>query len=204
MNLSDSEDLIVVDGGSDDSTVSIAREYTGRVLSSGRGRAKQMNAGAEAAEGDILFFLHADCAMPEGGFDEMRNLLADRRISAGGFWLSIEHPGLAFRIIERGSNLRSAVTRLIYGDQGMFLRTATFRKIGGFAEIPLMEDIEISRRLKQEGKIAFANPPIRTLPRRWIEEGAFITTLRDWKRAISYTVFKASPEKLSRRYRDVR
>lgn len=204
LRLTGSEELVVVDGGSTDATASIAREFTDKVLHSERGRAKQMNAGAETATGDILLFLHADCVLPDEGFNIIRDTLADGRVAAGGFWLSIEHPGLRFRIIERGANLRSYVTRLIYGDQGIFLRKETFLKLGGFAEIPLMEDVELSQRLKRAGRIAFVSPPIKTLPRRWLKEGPVYTTLRDWKRAISYTVFKVSPEKFAKHYRDVR
>ncbi len=202
--LSSDEELIVVDGGSVDATVSIAGEFTDKVISADRGRAAQMNAGAEAATGDILLFLHADCVLPSDGFGAMRAALSGENVAAGGFWLSIEHPGLKFRIIERGANLRSYLTRLIYGDQGIFLRRETFIELGGYAPIPLMEDIEISLRLKRKGKIAFVSPSVRTLPRRWLEEGALRTTLRDWKRAISYTIFKAPPKELARHYKDVR
>jgi rSAM/selenodomain-associated transferase 2 len=174
------------------------------VLTSKKGRAAQMNAGAEAATGDALLFLHADCVLPEDGFDVVRQTLSDRSVSGGGFRLSIEHPGLTFRVIERGANLRSAVTRLIYGDQGFFVRKETFDKLGGFMEMPLMEDIEISQRLKRMGRIAFVSPPVRTLPRRWQKEGPLYTTLRDWAIAIAYTIFRVRPEKLARHYEDVR
>jgi hypothetical protein len=86
----------------------------------------------------------------------------------------------------------------------MFLRRETFLELGGYAPIPLMEDIEISRRLRRRGRIAFVGPPVRTLPRRWLGEGALRTTLRDWRRAVSYTVLGAPPEELARRYKDVR
>lgn len=204
LSLTDGEELIVVDGGSTDATVSIAREFTDMVLTSSRGRAEQMNAGAHAATGDALLFLHADCVLPEGAFDVIHKTLSAREVSAGGFRLAIEHPGLAFRIIERGANLRSAITRLVYGDQGLFLRKETFERLGGFKEMPLMEDIEISQRLKRLGRIAFVNPPIRTLPRRWLKEGPLYTTLRDWAIAIAYTIFKVRPEKLAKHYGDVR
>jgi rSAM/selenodomain-associated transferase 2 len=202
--LSANEELIVVDGGSADTTVSISREYTDKVISSKRGRGTQMNAGAETSVGDILLFLHADCVLPEGAFGVVREILSDQGVAAGGFRLSIEHPGLMFRIIERGANLRSALTRLVYGDQGLFMRKETFIKLDGFKEIPLMEDVEISQRLKRMGKIVFVNPPIRTLPRRWLTEGPVYATLRDWAIAMAYTVFKVRPEKLIKHYEDIR
>jgi rSAM/selenodomain-associated transferase 2 len=198
------EELIVVDGGSADATVSTAREYTDKVISSKRGRGTQMNAGAKEAGGDILLFLHADCVLPEGAFGVVRETLSDQRVAAGGFRLSIEHPGLLFRVIERGANLRSALTRLVYGDQGLFMRKETFIKLGGFKNMPLMEDVEISQRLKRTGKIAFVDPPVRTLPRRWLKEGPVYTTLRDWAIAMAYTVFKVRPEKLIKHYEDIR
>lgn len=204
LELTEGEELIVVDGGSSDATVSIAREFTEKALHSERGRAAQMNAGAEAASGDALLFLHADCVLSDGSFDVIRETLSDNCVSAGGFWLSIEHDSFKFRVLERGANLRSALTRLIYGDQGIFLRKETFERLGGFREMPLMEDIEISQRLKKLGRVAFVNPPIRTLPRRWLTEGPVYTTLRDWAIAIAYTIFKVRPEKLARHYEDVR
>lgn len=202
--LSDSEELIVVDGGSADATVSIATEYTNKVLNSTRGRSSQMNVGAGKAHGDILLFLHADCVLPTEGFSTIRETLRDNGVAAGGFRLSIEHPGLAFRVIERGANLRSALTRLVYGDQGLFMKKETFVKLGGFRNIPLMEDVEISQRLKRKGKIAFVDPPISTLPRRWLKEGPLYTTLRDWAIALAYTVFKVRPERLTKHYEDIR
>jgi rSAM/selenodomain-associated transferase 2 len=204
LRLSEYEELIVVDGGSVDATTSIAREYTDKVINSEKGRGAQMNAGAETADGDILLFLHADCVLPEEGFNVIREIISDAKVSAGGFRLSIEHPAFAFRIIERGANLRSALTRLVYGDQGLFIRKEMFLNLGGFKEIPLMEDVEISQRLKRAGKIAFVNPPIRTLPRRWLKEGPMYTTLRDWAIAIAYTVFKVRPEKLIKHYGNIR
>jgi rSAM/selenodomain-associated transferase 2 len=202
--LSNREELIVVDGGSADATVSIASEYTNKVLNSTRGRGAQMNAGAEEADGDILLFLHADCVLAPEGFSTIRETLRYDGVAAGGFRLSIERPGLAFRVIERGANLRSALTRLVYGDQGLFMTKELFFKIGGFKEMPLMEDVEISQRLKRAGKIAFVELPIRTLPRRWLTEGPVYTTLRDWAIALAYTVFKVRPEKLIKHYEDIR
>jgi rSAM/selenodomain-associated transferase 2 len=202
--LSDNEELIVVDGGSADETLSIAREFTGKVFQAKSGRASVMNFGAQKAEGDILLFLHADCILPDNAFLLIRGVLGDKGVAAGGFDLGISDPGSRFRIIEFAANLRAHVTSLLYGDQGMFLRKDIFEGIGGFADMPLMEDIEISLRLKKEGKIVFVKSPIKASPRRWLKEGVLYTTLRDWLNAFLYTFLKIPPEKLIKYYKDVR
>jgi rSAM/selenodomain-associated transferase 2 len=202
--LSSEEELIVVDGGSTDGTVRIATEFTDKVFVAGRGRARQMNHGAGKAVGDLLLFLHADCVPPKGGFTLIRRALSEKGVSAGAFDLAIEHRGLRFRAIELGANLRSRLTSIAYGDQGMFMTREVFERSGGFADIPLMEDVELSARLRKMGRIAFVRPPIRTLPRRWLAEGALYATLRDWSLAFSYAVLKTPPARLAKFYRDVR
>jgi rSAM/selenodomain-associated transferase 2 len=204
LNLSNNEELIVVDGESSDGTVSIAREFTDRVFITRTGRASVMNFGAGKANGDILLFLHSDCILPDRGFSMIRGVLSDPDVAAGAFFLSIADPKLRFRIIESVTNLRARATSLLYGDQGMFLRKDVFQRIGGFADIPLMEDIEISGRLKKEGRVVFIRPPIVSSPRRWLNEGAIYTTLRDWLIAFLYTYLNVSPKSLIKYYRDVR
>ena len=198
------EELIIVDGKSEDKTVTIARGFTDKVFVTDKGRGRQMNEGAKRAGGDILLFLHADTFLPQDAFPMIRSVLENKRVSAGTFFLGIDHPSVTFRFIEWGTNLRSSFTRIPYGDQGLFLRKEVFESIGGFAEIPLMEDIEIAKRLKKEGEIIFVREPVLTSPRRWLKEGAFYTTIRDWAIALAFTVFHVSPEKLSRYYRDAR
>jgi hypothetical protein len=163
-----------------------------------------MNYGAEKAEGDILLFLHADCVLPPGGFDLIRRTLDDNSVSAGAFTLGIDHPGIRYRVIEFGANLRSRVLSIVYGDQGIFMRKETFILLGGYADIPLMEDIEISDRLKKEGRIVLVKPRITVSPRRWLAEGALFTTFRDWSIAFLYRFIRVSPETLIKFYRTVR
>lgn len=163
-----------------------------------------MNYGAEKAAGGILLFLHADCILPDQAFQTIRQLLLDHSVSAGAFLLRINHPGRWFRIIERAANTRAKISSLIYGDQGMFLRKSIFEEAGRFADMLLMEDIEISGRLKKRGKIVFTNPPILASPRRWLNEGIFYTTIRDWTIAFLYRFLKVSPERLIRYYNEVR
>ena len=204
LHLSDNEELIIVDGGSTDSTMTIASEFTDKVFQTKTGRASVMNYGAERAAGDLLLFLHADCILPENGFEIIRETLNDKTIAAGGFRLSISGPGLRFRVIEAATNLRSRIAGLLYGDQGIFMKKETFNKAGCYADIPLMEDIEISGKLKKLGKLTITAPPIKASPRRWLNEGALHTTFRDWSIAFSYSFLKTPPEKLMKYYSDVR
>lgn len=198
------EELIVIDGGSTDRTLKIARGFTSRVYSCSKGRARQMNHGAERAEGKILLFLHADCLLPQGAFELIRKTLSDPKTILGAFDIRYREKGLCYRVIERGANLRSRITSIAYGDQGMFIKKQDFLMLGGFKDIPLMEDIEFSRRAKKHGRIEFLREPITVSARRFEKEGILFSVLRDWILAVSYSIFGVNPERLVRHYRDVR
>jgi rSAM/selenodomain-associated transferase 2 len=206
LKLTNEGELIVSDGGSTDHTVSIAREFTDNVFvtTTGKGRGHAMNYGAKRAHGEILLFLHADCILPHGAFMIIRETLNNNGVAAGAFNLSIDHPAFRFRVIEAGANLRSRITAIPYGDQGIFMKKELFDRLGGFADIALMEDIEISRRMKNLGKIVFVGPPIKASARRWLMEGVFHTTFRDWFIALSYSFLRRSPLMLKKYYRDIR
>lgn len=197
-------ELIVVDGGSEDETRAIAREFTNKVLTTKWGRARQMNHGAGQATGDVLLFLHADCALPKDWTKEVEIILSDPAVAAGAFDLRLEHPSLCFRVIERTANMRSRLSCVPYGDQGMFVRASVFRQVGGFADLPLMEDIEIARRIKRVGRIRFSSVAIKALPRRWLKEGILRTTVKDGALAFAYTVLGVSPGRLAKYYPDTR
>lgn len=172
-------EVIVVDGASTDATRQRAFEAD-QVLSAPRGRASQQNAGARAATGEILLFLHADCRLP-GRFDEaVRSVLEDNRVAAGCFEQRIDHPGWKYRLIERGNACRARIFGWIYGDQGLFVRRDLFLSLGGFPDLPLMEDLYFSKKLRREGKRVVLEQELRVSPRRWERHGVVRQTLKNW------------------------
>ncbi len=170
-------EVIVVDGGSADDTVRQSAAAEARVLMVRGGRARQMNAGAQAAQGEILFFLHADTLPPHGFEQALRVALMEQQVAAGAFRLGIlgKSPGL--RLIERLTDWRSRWLSLPYGDQGLFLRADLFRDMGGFPELPIMEDLVMVRRLGRQGRILILPLAVATSGRRWQSLGVWRTTL---------------------------
>jgi rSAM/selenodomain-associated transferase 2 len=170
-------EVIVVDGGSRDRTVDVARRSGVRVICGDRGRAAQMNRGAQAAKGDTLLFLHADTLLPKDYVAHVRTVLAARGTIAGAFRLSIEGAPPGLRLIAALANLRSRWLQLPYGDQAIFLRGATFRSVGGFADLLILEDLELMGRLRRQGRIRIADEVVRTSGRLWTKQGVLCTTL---------------------------
>lgn len=195
-------EVIVSDGGSTDRTVEIAQRYA-RVVSSMCGRGCQMNSGAKGASGDILLFLHADTLLPEGWADKINAVMADERVAGGAFSLSIDSDKLSHKIIAAAANIRTLMTNIPYGDQGIFVRRSVFDKIGGFREIPIMEDVDFIRRLKNTGKVLILKDKVKTSARRWEKEGAVYTTLRNWL-LMSLYCMGVQPEKLYWFYKAIR
>lgn len=174
-------EIIVVDGDPDGGTLRVIPDGVVRKVLSARGRGSQLNRGAKAASGEILLFHHADTILPPDAFDRIAKLLSDRAIAGGAFDLRIDSPHPVFRLIERVASLRSRLTRIPYGDQAIFLRRDCFRILGGFREIPLMEDVDLMRRLRKSGRrIAILDECVVTSARRWETEGAIYVTLRNW------------------------
>ncbi len=194
---------IVVDGGSDDDTVSLARVHADVVLSSPRGRARQMNTGGQVAEGEVLLFLHADTDLPRGFLQSLTDALSDPGVVGGRFDARLDAEGWAFRMVETLMNVRSRLTKISTGDQAIFVRREVFQKMGGYPELELMEDIEFSRRLKREGRIACLRARVTTSARRWQRDGIVRTIVKMWILRLCH-FFGVSTSRLRTHYADTR
>ncbi len=171
-------EIIVVDGGSKDNTVELAQIKGIKVISCPTpGRANQMNLGAKIATGNILLFLHADTQLPLEYQNLIRETLSKPQTIAGAFELKIDGKMSSLRLVEKLVNWRSRFFSLPYGDQAIFLKTAIFQKIGGFPNLPIMEDFELIQQLKSLGKISIAPAAVVTSGRRWQKIGVWKTTL---------------------------
>jgi rSAM/selenodomain-associated transferase 2 len=170
-------EAIVVDGGSEDDTVAIAQTMGIKVISTTARRARQMNAGAAVATGDILLFLHADTQLPPNFDGFVRQALQQPGTVAGAFELRIDAQLRGVKLIERMVNWRSRFLSMPYGDQAIFLKTSVFAELGGFPDLPIMEDFELMRRLKRLGRITLVSAPVITSGRRWQKLGVVKTTL---------------------------
>ena len=167
---------------------------------SAKGRGIQMNKGAELASGPILLFLHADTCLPAGGMDAILSAMQDPDFMGGAFDLGIRSSKWGYRIIEKVATARSRITRLPYGDQAIFLRRDYFQMIGGFTPIPIMEDVDLMRRIKHRGDtIKIIDKQVQTNSRRWEKEGLVLCTLRNWMLMVLY-LMGVSPHKLVKFY----
>jgi rSAM/selenodomain-associated transferase 2 len=194
-------EIIVVDGDPEGETLRAIPDGATRKILSEQGRGRQLNRGAEAASGEVLVFLHADTALPTNALSRIGEALSDDTLAGGAFNLEIDSPRPIFRLIERVASRRSRITRIPYGDQAIFLRRACFRALGGFRELPLMEDVDLMRRLRfSGGRIAILPERVVTSARRWEKEGALYTTLRNW---VLVTLFSLGidAKRLARWYR---
>jgi rSAM/selenodomain-associated transferase 2 len=161
-------EVYVVDGGSTDNTVAIAKRYT-TVINSKRGRAIQMNAGANLCRGDVLLFLHGDTLLPDNGFRELRKRMRNDTVSGGSFYIAFD----ADNFILRGVSFitRFSFGLFHFGDQGIFVRRDVFQKLRGYKEIPIMEDYDFYKRLRKQGKVILIRMPVISSARRFIKKG---------------------------------
>lgn len=191
-------EVIVVDGGSEDATRALAAPACDQLVQAPRGRALQMNAGAEAANGDALVFLHADTRLPERADELIRAAL--ERALWGRFDVAIDSRRALLHIVSRAMNLRSRLTGIATGDQAIFVRREAF---AGFPEIPLMEDVAFSREMKRKSRPACLRARVRTSARRWEARGVLATIFLMWRLRLLYAL-GVPPQRLAREYADQR
>lgn len=201
-------EVIVVDGGSTDNTISIAEGFCAnaphaRLVAAPPGRPRQMNAGAKASRGDILLFLHADTRLPADAQLLIESVLTDRSVVGGRFDVCFDSRSAWGTMVSTFMNWRSRLSGIATGDQAIFVRRQIFEQLGGFADIPLMEDIEFSRRLKRAGPTAALRQTVITSFRRWEQQGPLRTILLMWTLRFLYWI-GVNPSRLHRWYKVVR
>jgi rSAM/selenodomain-associated transferase 2 len=192
--------LIVADGGSDDDTVALAQAAGAHVVAAPRGRALQMNAGAQQARAGVLLFLHADTLLPHDADRLIAQALADGTAVWGRFDVRITGQSPLLRMVAAMMNLRSRWSGIATGDQAIFMTRAAFDAVGGFAAQPLMEDIEMCKRLRRLSRPACLRATVLTSGRRWETRGVWRTVLLMWRLRLAYWC-GASPERLAALYR---
>ncbi len=193
-------EIIIVDGGSHDASLILAEPLVDQIVSSSPGRAVQMNMGAKTAAGDVFLFLHVDTLFPHEGIEAIALGFADKGDGWGRFDVQLSGRHIFFRIIERMMNWRSRLTSIATGDQAIFISRYLFEQQGGFADIPLMEDIEISRRLKQVRKPICLRQKVVTSSRRWEVHGVCKTIWLMWRLRFAYWL-GVDPVRLAQQYR---
>lgn len=199
-NIKDAEavEVIVVDGGSKDETLSIAGDLADQVFSSTPSRGEQMDIGAERATGGILLFLHADTHLPMGWESKIRDAIKSGK-TGGAFNLSVSSPDKYLWFVTLAANFRSKILGITYGDQAIFAKKAAFFNAGGFKRLALFEDIDLWRRLKKCGPLVILRDAVCTSHRKWKIEGRFKNTLKNWSLIILYYI-GISPQRLYSMY----
>ena len=196
-------EIVVVDGGSTDASVAIARPLSDTLIDASRGRALQMNAGARASHGDALVFVHADTIVPSTFAADIASALSDPAVVGGRFDVVLDDSALPYRIIGAMISIRSRISRTGTGDQAIFVRRDVFDRLGGFPEIELCEDLEFSRRLKRAGRVACLRTRVTTSARRWSRDGVVRTVITMWLIRAMY-LMGVPPARLKRMYSDTR
>lgn len=206
IGIAEPHEVIVADGGSADETIAIARhcELHGvKILSTPAGRARQMNAGARAALGDVLLFLHADTRLPSDGLEAVMQCMQGESMAGGRFKVKLDNQSFIYRIIGAMINVRDGIFGGFTGDQAIFIKKDTFEKIGGFREIDLCEDLDMARQLKSRGRVVRLPLFVTTSARRWEKGGAVKIILLMWLiRVLFYA--GVSPQRLAKLYADIR
>ncbi|HEV3163954.1 MAG TPA: TIGR04283 family arsenosugar biosynthesis glycosyltransferase [Isosphaeraceae bacterium] len=176
------DELVVADASSPDGTASVAASRGVHVVTSPRGRGVQQNRGARATTGEILVFLHADCWLEPGALALLRRFLSRHpRVPGGCFRMRVSDPDPRFRLIDAAAHLRAGLLGIPYGDQGLFVPRWAFDRVGGFPELPLMDDVYLALKLRRLGRLAVLPAPIHVSPRRWKHTGLWQQTLDNWR-----------------------
>ncbi len=196
-------EVVVCDGGSVDETLSMSTRSGARVVTGSRGRARQMNRGADAARGDTLLFLHADCTLGPDAYDQIQTALDNDDVVGGSFRMSIRDASWGLSWIAATSNARARYLQTPYGDQALFVRRSAFEKLGGFPDIPFMEDVALVRKLKRLGKLVCVDETGTTGARHWKQLGPARTTLLNWSMVTLY-LLGVPAERLEPYYRRLR
>jgi rSAM/selenodomain-associated transferase 2 len=197
-------EIIVVDGDAAGSTIQHISDAEVIIIISPRGRAVQMNAGATRASGDVLLFLHADTVLPPKALASIVEALSDKCFIGGAFDLAIQNRRFNFRAISKAASFKHRLTRVPFGDQAIFLRRNCFDALGGYPEIPLMEDVALMKRIKQQGgRIVILSQAVKTSPRKWESEGVLYTIFRNWAVQALY-LFGVPAERLVQYYYKVK
>lgn len=197
-------EIILIDGGSSDLTVELVSQSKFPIkISPKKGRAVQMNFGASLAKSQNLLFLHSDVKIALSQVEKAISLLEKDKVFAGAFGILIDSDSKALKTISQTANQRSKFSGIAYGDQGLFLKKENFKKIGGFPEVPLGEDIKISQEIKKMDKITFLDDCLKISPRRWQKEGILFVTLRNWFLA-TLLICGVNPQKIVKLYPNVR
>jgi rSAM/selenodomain-associated transferase 2 len=194
-------EIIVVDGDPEGSTVNTIKDECVRTVISEKGRARQMNSGAALATGDILLFLHADTLLPSNAFGLIQAVMNDKGFVGGAFDLGFNTRRRIFKITEMYVFLRTRLTNIPFGDQAIFIRRLPFEQLGGYLDIPIMEDVELMKRIRKRGdRIRIIPEKVRTSVRRYEQEGIVYTTIRNWMLQLQYAL-GVPPERLVRWYK---
>ena len=187
-------EVILSDGGSTDNSLAIASHYPCKILNSETGRSRQMNAASDHANGEYLLFLHADSSLPENWLEQLK-----KSQKWGFFPVKLNGQHWLYRLIEAAINLRSRITRVATGDQGLYFKRSFFDELNGFPDIPIMEDIAISKRARKISRPSIGRLPVITSSRRWEQNGIVKTVFLMWGLRLAYWL-GISPNRLNRLY----
>ncbi len=193
-------EVLVIDAGSTDRTCQLAEQAGAAIWQSEPGRARQQNLGAHHAQGDVLLFLHADTFLAAGAVQQITAALADDRVQWGAFEQCLDASAWIYRCIEYGNGLRVRCRGIAYGDQGIWLRRTFFERLGGFANVPLLEDLLLAQAARKQAWPVLLPGPLWVSARRWQRHGVVRQTMRNWSILLAHAC-GASPESLARRYR---